>query len=56
MTDFIIIIIIALIVGGACLYIFKAKKSGVKCIGCPHAKSCSNKQKSKCNSTNCGCH
>ena len=31
---------IVLIVGSALAYIIKAKKSGQKCIGCPHSKSC----------------
>ncbi len=39
-VDFIIIAIIALIVGGAVAYIIKAKKSGKKCIGCPDGGSC----------------
>ncbi len=39
--DFIIIAVIALIVGGALAYIIKAKKSGQRCIGCPDAKTCS---------------
>ena len=29
-----------LIVGGALLYIVKAKKNGRKCIGCPDSASC----------------
>lgn len=33
--------LIAVIVGGACLYIMKSKKAGNKCIGCPHGGSCS---------------
>lgn len=37
------IAIILLIVGGSILYIIKAKKSGVKCIGCPDAKTCNSK-------------
>ena len=41
MTDILVLAVIALIVGGAALYIYKAKKSGVKCVGCPHAKTCS---------------
>ena len=41
MTDIVVLAVIALIVGGAGLYIYKAKKSGAKCVGCPHAKSCS---------------
>ena len=41
MTDIILLAVIALIVGGAGVYIYKAKKRGAKCIGCPYAKSCS---------------
>ena len=44
--DYIILGVIALVVGGAALYIYRAKKSGQKCIGCPHSKTCSG---------NCGC-
>ena len=40
MTDFLIIAVVALILGAAARYIYKAKKSGAKCIGCPHAKTC----------------
>jgi hypothetical protein len=39
--DLIVILILLLILGGAGLYIYRAKKAGQKCIGCPHAKSCS---------------
>ena len=39
-TDIIVLVIIALVIGGASLYIIRAKKKGQKCIGCPHAKSC----------------
>ena len=38
--DIFIIAILILILGGAALYIYKAKKRGVKCIGCPDAKTC----------------
>ena len=51
MGEIIAIALIVLIIGGAGLYLYKAKKSGAKCIGCPHAKSCPscNKTgKSKC--------
>ena len=40
MKDAIIILIIAVIVGLAGLYIYKAKKKGKKCIGCPCSGSC----------------
>lgn len=58
MTDFIIIVILAGIVGGAATYIWKAKKKGVKCIGCPSGATCgkcSCGSKSACDGT-CGCH
>ncbi len=39
MTDLIVILIIALIVGLAAGYVYRAKKRGEKCVGCPAAKS-----------------
>jgi len=48
MTDLIIIAVVALIVGGAGLYIYRAKKRGEKCIGCPAARN------GACGG-NCGC-
>ena len=41
MTDSIIILVVAAILALAGLYVYKAKKSGQKCIGCPHSKTCS---------------
>ena len=32
---------IVLALGAAAVYVYKAKKSGKKCIGCPHSGSCS---------------
>ena len=57
MADFIIAGILILIIGAAVVYIVKAKKSGVKCIGCPAGGTCSG----KCSSTgeaecHCNCH
>lgn len=40
MTDFIVLAILAIILGSSALYIYKAKKSGKKCIGCPDGCSC----------------
>ena len=40
MADFIVIAIIALITGAAARYVWKAKKSGKTCIGCPGSCSC----------------
>ncbi len=55
-TDIIIILAIALCVSGAVLYIYKAKRSGKKCIGCPESSSCG--KKSRCNgcSGKCNCN
>ena len=41
MTDFIIIAIVAIIVGSAVWYIRKEKRRGVQCVGCPDSKTCS---------------
>ncbi len=39
--DYIIIAVIAVIVCGAGFAIYRSKKSGKKCIGCPDSGSCS---------------
>ena len=41
MTDLILILVLAVIVFTAARYIYKAKKSGAKCIGCPSGAQCS---------------
>ena len=48
MTDIIIIAILAVVVGFAARYVYKAKKSGTKCIGCPAGSACS-----ACRQENC---
>lgn len=53
MANVIIVCIVALILGASITYIVKAKKAGVKCIGCPAGGSCSGKCKGNC-SGNCG--
>ncbi len=40
MDNLIILAVVILIVGAACAYIYREKKRGTPCIGCPHAKSC----------------
>ena len=50
--DYLPILIIAVIVGGAAFYIYKQKKKGRKCIGCPYGDSCG---KSK-GAYSCGCN
>lgn len=39
-TDVVVLLIIAVAVGGAIAYIIRAKKKGQKCVGCPYAKEC----------------
>lgn len=41
MENIIIIVILLVIVGLAARYVYKAKKSGRKCIGCPDSCNCS---------------
>ncbi len=40
MGNVIAIAVLVLILAAAVGYVYKAKKSGAKCVGCPHAKSC----------------
>lgn len=53
MSDIIVILILVAIVGGALHYIVKAKKSGIKCIGCPSSKTCSSNKNSTTNESSC---
>lgn len=53
MADFLVIGIILFIVGSASVSIWKAKKSGIKCIGCPSTGKCSGHTESTVCS--CGC-
>ncbi len=49
MIDVIIIAVMLVMVGLAGFYVYKAKKSGKKCIGCPDGCACGSK------GSNCGC-
>lgn len=48
MTDIIVAIFLAGIIGAAIAYIIKTKKKGTKCIGCPYASACG--KNTDCNS------
>lgn len=41
MADLIILVILALLIGCAVLYIYKSRKKGHRCVGCPYAGQCS---------------
>ena len=43
MIDYVIVAVILAILGGAIAYICKAKKKGVKCVGCPNGGNCNGK-------------
>ena len=43
LKDLILAGILILILPGAGLYVYRAKKRGNKCIGCPYANACSKK-------------
>lgn len=48
MENFIIIAVVVIIIGLAAFYVYKAKKSGKKCIGCPSGGCCSKNGCSGC--------
>ena len=54
MVNLITFLVIAAIVGGAGLYIYKAKKRGVKCIGCPSAQTCGKQTACSGSCASCG--
>ena len=41
MVNILIIVVVGVIVGAAACYIYREKKRGVKCIGCPEGCACS---------------
>lgn len=51
MENYIIVAVVVLVVGLALFYIYRAKKSGKKCIGCPEADACGG----NCSCCSCGC-
>lgn len=57
-ADYIVLALILVIIGGAALYIHRAKKKGIKCIGCPDGATCGGKCSGNCAgcSGNCGNH
>ncbi|MBQ3550264.1 MAG: FeoB-associated Cys-rich membrane protein [Clostridia bacterium] len=48
MVNFIIIAIVVLIVAGIGFYLYRAKKRGDHCIGCPYGKQCSKNCQGSC--------
>jgi len=54
MANVILVIVLLLILAGAGIYIIRAKKKGVKCIGCPAGSNCSGHCSGNC--TGCTLH
>lgn len=54
MVNVIVVLIILIIVAAAVGYIVRAKKRGVKCIGCPDSGCCS-KAAHEDKTSGCGC-
>lgn len=54
MQDLLLVVILLLIVGLAAWYVYKAKKSGHKCIGCPNG-CCSKKNDGAACNGGCSC-
>lgn len=53
LIDVAIVVILIAIIGTAAWYIYKSKKSGKKCIGCPEGGTCSG---NGCAGCSCGCY
>ncbi|MBE6617407.1 MAG: FeoB-associated Cys-rich membrane protein [Ruminococcaceae bacterium] len=49
METVITVLILLVIIGSAAYYVYRAKKSGKKCIGCPDSGGCTG------NCAHCGC-
>ncbi len=43
MIDYIIIAVVVCIVAAIALYLYRSKKRGETCVGCPYAKQCAKK-------------
>lgn len=54
-VDYIVIAIVVLILGLAGWFIWKSRKSGKKCIGCPDSGSCAGSCSGSCGGCSCGC-
>ena len=49
-ADVLVFLLLVAVLGGAIFYIIKTKKSGKKCIGCPHSGTCGAKGDCRCGS------
>ncbi len=50
MEDILVLAILVAVLAAAIIYVVRAKKKGVKCVGCPHANTCGkNTENGSCN-------
>ena len=47
MENIIAVLVLAVLIGGAAAYLVRAKRSGVKCVGCLAGGNCSSRHKKK---------
>lgn len=47
MENIIAVLVLAVLIGGAAAYLVRAKRSEVKCVGCPAGGNCSSRHKKK---------
>ena len=47
MENIIAVLVLAVLIGCAAAYLVRAKRSGVKCVGCPAGGNCSSRHKKK---------
>lgn len=47
MENIIAVLVLAVLIGAAAAYLVRAKRSGVKCVGCPAGGNCSSRHKKK---------
>ena len=51
LVDFVILAVVALVIGLVIWYLHRAKKKGIKCIGCPDGAKCA----ARCNGCSGNC-
>lgn len=55
MGDYIVLTILTIVIIAILIYLYRAKKNGQICIGCPHSKQCAEKSCSACGGSCNGC-
>ncbi len=56
LLDILVIFLLLLIAGGIIFYLYRQKKRGVRCVGCPYAHECAKKSETSPGSCSCSRH